>query len=133
MMLALVGIPLGTSSKRGGRSSGYVWAIFLCFCCYYMGFIGLTNMARSHTLSPIVASWLPNVVFGIAGVIMIARMEMPGDRDILGRLTITFARWWASISGKLLLTRSHHVRLGPHSPMLTYPKPAPRGRAATRR
>src|SRR5665213_1410821 len=26
MMLALVGIPLGTSSKRGGRSSGYVWA-----------------------------------------------------------------------------------------------------------
>jgi len=112
MMLALVGIPLGTSSKRGGRSSGYVWAIFLCFCCYYMGFIGLTNMARSHTLSPIVASWLPNVVFGIAGVIMIARMEMPGDRDILGRLTITFARWWASISGKLPAERTAETGRG---------------------
>ncbi len=86
LMLAMVGIPLGTSSKRGGRSSAYVWAIFLCFCCYYMAFIALTNMARSGSLSPITGSWLPNAVFGIAGLVLIARMELPGDRDILGGL-----------------------------------------------
>ncbi len=101
LMLAMVGIPLGTSSKRGGRSSGYVWAIFLCFCCYYMLFIGLTRLARSHTLTPVVASWIPNALFGIAGIIMIARMEMPGDRDILGGLRLAFNAWIASISGRL--------------------------------
>ena len=74
IMLAMVGIPLGTSSRRGGRSSGYVWAIFLCFCCYYLAFIALRNAARtSHSLSPVLASWLPNVVFGLAGIILVIR------------------------------------------------------------
>ena len=30
LMLALVGIPLGTSSRKGGRSAGYVWAHLPC-------------------------------------------------------------------------------------------------------
>ncbi len=112
MMLAMVGIPLGTSSKRGGRSSGYVWAIFLCFCCYYMAFIALTNMARTHTLSPVLASWLPNAVFGLAGIIMIARMELPGDRDLLGGLRLAITAWFASIMGKLPGERSTESRVG---------------------
>lgn len=112
MMLAMVGIPLGTSSKRGGRSSGYVWAIFLCFCCYYMSFIGLTNMARSHTLSPVLASWIPNAVFGLAGLIMIVRMELPGDRDLLGGLRQTFAGWLAAVSGRLPNDRGTESKLG---------------------
>ena len=102
MVLAMVGIPLGTSSRRGGRSSGYVWAIFLCFCCYYVVFIGLTNAARTaHSISPVLASWLPNVIFGIAGVILIARMELPGDRDILGGLRMTVSGWLESARGKI--------------------------------
>ena len=35
-MLALVGIPLGISSRKGGKSGGYVTAIFLAFFCYYL-------------------------------------------------------------------------------------------------
>jgi len=101
MMLALVGIPLGTSSRRGGRSSGYVWAIFLCFCCYYLAFIALRNAARtSHSLSPVLASWLPNAVFGLAGIILVIRMEMPGDRDIIGRLRLAVAGWISSRSDR---------------------------------
>jgi LPS export ABC transporter permease LptG/LPS export ABC transporter permease LptF len=112
IMLAMVGIPLGTSSRRGGRSSGYVWAIFLCFCCYYMAFIALTNAARSaHSISPALASWLPNIVFGLAGIILVVRMEIPGDRDIIGRLRLAFAAWVSSISGRLPKERKseHHT------------------------
>ena len=36
IMLALVGIPLGVSSRKGGKSSGYVWGVFLAFFCYYL-------------------------------------------------------------------------------------------------
>lgn len=113
IMLAMVGIPLGTSSRRGGRSSGYVWAIFLCFCCYYMAFIALTNAARtSHSLSPMVASWLPNAVFALAGIILIARMELPGDRDILGGLRMAVTTWISSISGRLPKERKTTARRG---------------------
>jgi LPS export ABC transporter permease LptG len=67
-----------------------------------MAFIGLTNVARhSHSLSPAMASWLPNIVFGLAGVVMIARMELPGDRDILGSLRLAVGAWVASVSGRL--------------------------------
>lgn len=113
MMLAMVGIPLGTSSRRGGRSSGYVWAIFLCFCCYYLAFIALTNAARSsHSLSPELASWLPNAVFGIAGLIMIVRMELPGDRDFIGGLRVAFAGWLSSVSGRLPRKRQAQTKTG---------------------
>ena len=65
-MLALVGIPLGASSRKGGRSAGYVWAIFLAFFCYYLAYITLTSLARSHSMSVELASWLPNAGFAIA-------------------------------------------------------------------
>ena len=86
IMLALVGIPLGSSSKRGGLSAGYVWAIFLSFFCYYMAYIALTRMASSNSkfLSVEWASWLPDAAFLVGGIVMIARMELPGDRDWVG-------------------------------------------------
>jgi LPS export ABC transporter permease LptG/LPS export ABC transporter permease LptF len=84
LMLALVGIPLGIATRKGGKSAGYVIGLFLAFFCYYLGFITLIGLAKQHTLPVPVAVWLPDVVFGIAGVIFLARMERPGDRDLLG-------------------------------------------------
>ena len=83
-MLALVGIPLGSSSRKGGKSAGYVWAIFLAFFCYYLAYISLTGLAHRHSISVALSAWLPNLGFFIAGIILIYRMEKPGDRDILG-------------------------------------------------
>lgn len=96
LALALVGIPLGISAKKGGRSAGYVWAILLAFFVYYVSYITLTSLARSHSLSAAVASWLPNAVFGIAGVVLIARLEIPGDRGWLGSLFTGFSDWTSS-------------------------------------
>jgi LPS export ABC transporter permease LptG len=104
LMLAMVGIPLGTSSRKGGRSAGYVWAIFLAFFCYYLSYISLTSLARAHSISVELASWLPNAAFGIAGLIMIARMEIPGDRDLTGRVRQWFAGWYASISHRVAVS-----------------------------
>ena len=59
VMLALVGIPLGASSRKGGRSAAYVWGIFLAFFCYYLGYIALTGLARSRSISAELGSWLP--------------------------------------------------------------------------
>ncbi len=98
LMLALVGIPLGTSSRKGGRSSGYVWGILLAFFCYYLAYISLTNTAsRSHSMPPELAVWLPNLAFGLAGLAMISRMEVPGDRDPLGALRQSLVSWISSL------------------------------------
>ena len=86
LVLALVGIPLGVSSRKGGKSGGYVTAVFLAFFCYYLAFITLVSLARARTLRVEVALWLPNAVFLAAGLIAVARMETPGGRDFVGGL-----------------------------------------------
>ncbi len=89
LVLALVGIPLGVSSRKGGKSGGYVTAVFLAFFCYYLAFITLVSLARAGTLRVEVALWLPNEVFLVAGIIAVARMETPGGRDFVGGLKNT--------------------------------------------
>jgi len=93
IMLSLVGIPLGVATRKGGKSAGYVTAVFLAFFCYHLSSISLLGLARQRTLPIPLAIWLPNIVFGIAGVIFLARMDRPGDRDLLGAIKGLFARF----------------------------------------
>lgn len=105
VMLALVGIPLGSSSRKGGRSAGYVWGIFLSFFVYYLGYITVTGLARSHVMSVEFASWLPNGLFGLAGIVLISRMEIPGDRDLIGGVLTALERFIDRVSGRVARAR----------------------------
>ena len=92
LMLALVGIPLGIATRKGGKSAAYVIAVFLGFFCYNLSSVALVSVAKQRSLPVPVAIWLPNVAFFLAGMVLIARMERPGDRDLLGSVTHGFAR-----------------------------------------
>jgi LPS export ABC transporter permease LptG/LPS export ABC transporter permease LptF len=86
IMLALVGIPLGTATRKGGRSAGYVNAVVLAFFCYWLSSMAFVSYAKQGKLPVPVAIWLPDAAFFVAGVILIARMERPGDRDPLATM-----------------------------------------------
>jgi LPS export ABC transporter permease LptG/LPS export ABC transporter permease LptF len=86
IMLALVGIPLGTATRKGGRSAGYVNAVVLAFFCYWLSSMALVSYAKQGKLPVPVAIWLPDAAFFVAGVLLIARMERPGDRDPLATM-----------------------------------------------
>jgi LPS export ABC transporter permease LptG len=98
LMLALVGIPLGASSRKGGRSAGYIWGIFLSFFVYFLGYITLTRLASARSLSPELACWLPDGLFGVAGLLMIGRMELPGDRDLTGLIRQSIAAFFTRMA-----------------------------------
>jgi len=90
--LALVGIPLGIATRKGGKSAGYVIALFLSFFCYHLSSLTLIGFAKQRTLSVPVAVWLPDAAFLLAGIVFLYRMEQPGDRDLLGGITGGLAR-----------------------------------------
>lgn len=90
IVLALVGIPLGISTRKGGKSAGYVNAIFLAFFGYYLSSLALVGVAKQKTLPVPIAAWLPDAAFLIAGLIFLYRMEKPGDRDFLTRIRDLF-------------------------------------------
>jgi LPS export ABC transporter permease LptG/LPS export ABC transporter permease LptF len=83
ILLALVGIPLGVSSRKGGKSGAFVVTVGLAFL-YYMGLISLIGLARHGSLPVPLAVWTPNMVLAVVGLILMVRLEHPGDRDWIG-------------------------------------------------
>ncbi len=100
LVLAMVGIPLGVTTRKGGKSAAYVNAIFLAFFCYYMSFVSLVNLARQRTLPPQIALWIPNAALALVGLIFLLRLERPGDRDIIGYIKEVSGRLWRAVKSK---------------------------------
>ena len=98
--LALIGIPIGISTRKGGKSAGYVNGIFLAFFGYYLSSVSLVGVAQQRKLPIPVAAWLPNVVFCLAGIFFLMRMERPGDRDLLTGMNDLFGRVFAALKPK---------------------------------
>ncbi len=74
IVLALVGIPLGLSSKKGGKSSGFVLTILLVFLYYSISLIGV-SFARQGKLSPAAGVWLADFVFLVGGAFLLWQSE----------------------------------------------------------
>ncbi len=84
-LLALLAIPLGASSRKGGRSSALVLTVALAFL-YYMGLISLIGLARQGSLPVAAAVWTPNLVLALAAAAFNRRLERPGESDWLAAL-----------------------------------------------
>jgi LPS export ABC transporter permease LptF/LPS export ABC transporter permease LptG len=61
LVLALVGIPLGLSSKKSGKSGGFVLTILLVFSYYVVSLVGV-SLARQGKVSPWFGAWLADFV-----------------------------------------------------------------------
>jgi LPS export ABC transporter permease LptF/LPS export ABC transporter permease LptG len=74
LVLALVGIPLGLSAKKGGKSTGFVLTIALVFLYYFFSLAGL-SLARQGKLPVGPALWMGNIIFFLGGLLLLWRSE----------------------------------------------------------
>lgn len=74
LVLALVGIPLGLSSKRGGKSTGFVLTILLVFLYYSLSLIGV-SLARQGRISAGLGVWMADLAFLAGGIFLLWRSE----------------------------------------------------------
>ncbi len=74
LVLALVGIPLGLSSKKSGKSGGFVLTILLVFSYYIVSLVGV-SLARQGRVSPWFGAWLADLVFLALGLFLLFRAE----------------------------------------------------------
>jgi LPS export ABC transporter permease LptF/LPS export ABC transporter permease LptG len=74
IVLALVGIPLGLSSKKGGKSTGFVLTIILVFAYYSASLIGV-SLARQGRVSPTLGVWLSDILFFLGGAFLLWQAE----------------------------------------------------------
>jgi LPS export ABC transporter permease LptG/LPS export ABC transporter permease LptF len=74
LVLALVGIPLGLSSKKSGKSGGFVLTILLFFAYYVVSLIGV-SLARQGRVSPWFGAWLADFVFLALALFLLRQAE----------------------------------------------------------
>ena len=70
----MVGIPLGLSSKKSGKSGGFVLTIVLVFAYYFISLIGV-SLAKQGRVSPVFGAWLANIVFFAAALFLLWQAE----------------------------------------------------------
>jgi LPS export ABC transporter permease LptG/LPS export ABC transporter permease LptF len=77
LVLMLVGVPLGVVSRRGGKSSGFVFTLLLVILYYVLSYTGVA-LARQDKLPPTLAVWLANIIFAAAGSFLLWQMATGG-------------------------------------------------------
>ena len=71
LIVVLLGLPLSVRLRRGGVMFGLGLGLLVSFL--YWGAIQLSRAyGTSHIISPMMAAWIPNIVFGVIAVGLIA-------------------------------------------------------------
>ncbi len=95
LVLALVGIPLGLSSKKSGKSGGFVLTIVLVFVYYVVSLVGV-SLARQGRVAPWFGAWLADLVFLALALFLLWHaekrpFELATLRPLWGRDTLRLA------------------------------------------
>ncbi len=77
LVLMLVGVPLGLSSKRGGKGAGFVATLGLVFVYYFLSSMGIA-FARQGKLPPALGVWSANILFALAGLLLLQQISRGG-------------------------------------------------------
>jgi LPS export ABC transporter permease LptG/LPS export ABC transporter permease LptF len=77
LVLMLVGVPLGISSRRGGKGAGFVLTIALVFIYYFLSSTG-TALARQNKIPAFLGVWQANLLFALCGVVLLRQMATGG-------------------------------------------------------
>ena len=104
LVLMLIGVPLGLSSKRGGKSTGFVLTLLLVFAYYLISNIGVA-LAKSGKLSPFLGVWGANIIFAIFGIVLL--QQLAGEGVLLHLFTsigATLGRKLAAIAPQRIVT-----------------------------
>ena len=115
ILLALAGVPLGITTRRSGKSLAIVLTVVMGLT-YWIGLASCISLAQQGTLRPEIALWIPDVAFALLGIVMISRLEKPGDRDLIGRLFCVRLHWKGPQRGARVIDR-----IGPRAWALRMP------------
>lgn len=69
LIFVLVGIPLGVSTKKGGRTSGFTVSLGIILV-YYILITAGEKMAMDGKISPFLGMWGPNGLFFLMGILL---------------------------------------------------------------
>ena len=86
-VLALIGLVLGVSNRKDGRLASFAIGFIVIFVYYVLLYMARAA-ALGGILNPDLAPWIPHLVFGTAGIVLLFWRARSTDRPILITLPI---------------------------------------------
>jgi LPS export ABC transporter permease LptG/LPS export ABC transporter permease LptF len=81
IVLALVGLGLGVTNRKDGKLASFVLGFGVIFV-YYILLWSSRAMAYGGRISPTLAPWIPNIVFGAVGIVVLLWRAGSADQPI---------------------------------------------------
>lgn len=117
LVLAIVAIPLGVSSRKGGKSMGVVLTLLLV-CGYYLLLVFGVSLARRGVVPAGAGVWMPNAVFLTAGITALLRAERIRRGHSIGASLSAWLKTWEQRFVRMELGSTGIGRLGAGFPQL---------------
>ena len=92
LVFGLIGLALGATHRRDGTLGSFVIGIVVVFA-YYVPLIIGPALVRGQYIPPWLGAWLPNIVLGALGIVMLAWRDRLADRPF----TFHLPRWAQSV------------------------------------
>jgi lipopolysaccharide export system permease protein len=73
IIMCLLAVPFSVSRTRDGRTSKDLMIAFVITFFYWLGFSISLSMGQNGTLPPIVAAWLPSLIFGFMALFLLVK------------------------------------------------------------
>jgi len=75
LLVVLISIPFSFHKVRsGGAAKGFAFAILIAFA--YLTLMGIgQSLGNSSILPPLIAAWLANIIFAVASILILIRMQ----------------------------------------------------------
>jgi lipopolysaccharide export system permease protein len=90
LVFAVVAVPLGMQNRRSGKSAGFATSIGVLLAYYVVQSL-LRTLAEKGSLSPILALWLPNMIFLGLGWYLLQRASQ--ERESLVQAAMGLIPW----------------------------------------
>jgi len=70
LVFAVLALGLGVNHRKDGKSSSFVVAIAVVLVYYFVMYVS-EALAKGQQVAPALAMWIPNIVLGLAGVVLL--------------------------------------------------------------
>ncbi len=88
LVFGAIGLGLGVTSRKDGKLAGFVLGLAVVFLYYVVLFIA-ESLTKAQLLPAAWSRWVPNVVLGVAGVLLVVRRA----RRIESALSLRWPLW----------------------------------------
>jgi lipopolysaccharide export system permease protein len=103
ILFGIIGAPLGITSRRSGKSGGFVFAV-LIILMYYIGVVLMQNFGRNGSVNPYFSVWIPNIILLIFTIYVSYKTQKEMPFRTLNKINGIIAVFWEYLLKKFSRT-----------------------------